>query len=105
MVTAPLVAIKGILRKVIWLKHRLDWYKCKLYCKFKYGFYFYFTALKDSNGFYIINGKFTIDPPGAYKFAGTTINYNRTKYRETIEIEGPTAHALHLMVRQSRDYG
>lgn len=70
------------------------------------------SALKSTNGEYIINGNYTVSPSGPYEVAGTTIDYHRfdENLKEThhhkrsdgvtewVECSGPLFEPIHLMV-------
>lgn len=72
------------------------------------------SALKSTNGEYIINGNYTVSHSGPYDVAGTTVNYHRFdgNLKEThqpkrsdgvtewITSPGPLYEPIHLMVRK-----
>ncbi|KAI4478942.1 hypothetical protein M0804_011404 [Polistes exclamans] len=59
-----------------------------------------FTALRDSNGSYILNGPWSYSPSGTYKAAGTTLTYQRGDRNrlECILATGPLNDTLRLEI-------
>lgn len=73
-----------------------------------------FSALKSTNGEYIINGNYTVSPSGPYDVAGTSVVYHRFDgnakethqhkrsdgVTEWITSEGPLYEPIYLMVSE-----
>ncbi|XP_063003158.1 ADAMTS-like protein 5 [Elgaria multicarinata webbii] len=58
-----------------------------------------YLALMNANQRYVINGEWSIDWPGAYAVAGTTVHYARTgDAQESLEAVGPTQEDVWVMV-------
>ncbi|NWX06187.1 ATL5 protein, partial [Caloenas nicobarica] len=58
-----------------------------------------YLALMTSDGRYVLNGDWSIAWPGPFEVAGTRLRYARAPDgTESLEVPGPTAEDLHLMV-------
>lgn len=62
---------------------------------------FSITALKISNGSYIMNGEFAVSVPGTYDAAGARFLYTRTAGLDHVFTAGPILHPIDIMVSTS----
>ena len=78
--------------------------KLNLSCKQKSSRFYSFSALKYTDGPYVINGNWKLVHSKAYKAAGATFRYKRpspndyNSAREHIIAKGPTNQSLEIMV-------
>lgn len=60
----------------------------------------YSSALKITNGSYIMNGEFAVSTPGTYEAAGARFVYTREAGLDSVFALGPIQYDIDIMVRQ-----
>lgn len=68
-----------------------------MYLSYLYLFNFV-SALKMTNGSYVINGEFAISTPGTYDAVGARFIYSRVRGLDSIFTLGPIHHPIDIMV-------
>lgn len=56
------------------------------------------SALKVTNGSYIMNGEFAVSAPGTYEAAGARFKYSRNAGLDSVFALGPTRYPIDIMV-------
>ena len=70
----------------------------EMYLVFEFNMSGALTALKISNGSYIMNGEFAVSAPGTYEAAGARFLYSRQGSLDNVVARGPIHHPIDIMV-------